>query len=152
MEMLERYWDRRAAALSGCGAAIFITAKRGKKREKHNRVSKKCLWGSTTALGYFKVTNPKQSKSCNKLSTKKWNKSSFTFSSWTPQPMTNYAISSLGRIVKISLTYNWTCWLVVAFFFFPSLLCVVELKMTKPWISSFLQSILFPWLPVFMKF
>lgn len=31
--MLERYWDRRAAALSGCGAAIFITAKRGKKRK-----------------------------------------------------------------------------------------------------------------------
>lgn len=33
--MLERYWDRRAAALSGCGAAIFITAKRGKKKRKN---------------------------------------------------------------------------------------------------------------------
>lgn len=41
MEMLERYWDRRAAALSGCGAAIFITAKRGKKREKTQQSIKK---------------------------------------------------------------------------------------------------------------
>lgn len=62
-------------------------------------------------------------------------------SSPTPQPVTKYAISGHSTILKIYLPYDLTL------FFFPR-----ELKITKPRISSLLQSILFPWLPVFMKF